>query len=186
MADQEKEKVDRNAVDIAKLSAISAISVAALTLVGTVATVMLGNLDKLPRGIIPTNRPQDSTSVKIPPSPSPKITIDLKKGQKVDQKQTITGTVEGVMPSDKVLYIYVYVPRLQDFPFYYSPVKIDSPTWNAHVIFGAVEDSKLSFQTGLVLADPKDPKFRSQNSDNGISELIGEKVVDTEITVQRR
>lgn len=120
-------------------------------------------------------------------SASLKVKIDLNQEQKVERKQTVIGTFEGLIPSDRKLYFYVYIPTLQDFPFYYFPVQISGKSWRSSAIFGSVEDSNqgASFVTGLVLASPQDPKWNNRNSDNGLPELVGENLV-TQTTVQRK
>jgi hypothetical protein len=133
--------------------------------------------EKLPK-YIPSPSPSSLSNE------SPKATIDLKQEQKVDWKQTVAGEIEGGLPSDQALYLYVRVPSLKEFSFYYFPVKLDGKIWNTAAQFGSKEDNS-KFQTGLVLVNPKDPKFSNRNQDNGVHELVGKKLT-AQITVQRK
>lgn len=116
-----------------------------------------------------------------------KGSMNLIEGQRVVRTENVVGTINGFLPSDKQLYIYVKASSLREFQFYYFPVTLREQNWFAQVYFGAVEttDQGLSFETGLVLANPKDQRWNDRNSDNGISTLIGELVTDS-VTVQRK
>jgi hypothetical protein len=101
---------------------------------------------------VSTPLPVPSTSLSSKPSSDTqntflKATINLKKGQQVERRQTVTGTVAGNIPSEKILYFYVHVPTLQEFSFYYFPVTLDEEKWSSRAIFGAVEDSN---QDGII------------------------------------
>ena len=124
----------------------------------------------------------------IPKQTSPiNVTPNIIEGQKVARIESIVGKIDGKIPDEKELYLYVKAPALQDFPFYYFPVTVRGQTWTSSAIFGAVGDGNqgLLFETGLVLADPKDKKWRNKNSDNGIADFIGEPV-GSKVTVQRK
>ena len=134
------------------------------------------------------NNPSATYSSPDPNSKSPiNVTLNLIEGQKVARIESLVGKIDGKMTDEKKLYLYVKAPALQDFPFYYFDVTVRDQTWTSSAIFGAVGDGNqgLLFETGLVLADPKDKKWRNKNSDNGIADFIGEPV-GSKVIVQRK
>jgi hypothetical protein len=138
----------------------------------------------------PVSPPRKPDGVLLPPPPKESLdaVIHLHTAQEVGREELVSGKIQGNVPGNKKLFLYIRVPRIEDAPFYYSPVNVnENNNWTASAIFGSLEDGgkDLSFQTGLVLADPAEIKSAPHNEDGGYRDLVGDVVVK-EIEVKRK
>jgi prepilin-type N-terminal cleavage/methylation domain-containing protein len=98
----------------------------------------------------------------------------------VEREENVYGNIKGCEPfrKSKELRFYVRAIGKSSYQYYYFPISMSSQDWTSQnwlssVTFGEDQDSGAVFKGGIVLIDPKDPKWLDRDADNGRNSLIG-------------
>ena len=98
----------------------------------------------------------------------------------VEREETVSGKIRGCEPFRKSHELKFYVRAIGklSYQYYYFPISVNgqdwkSQDWESSVTFGANQDSGAVFKGGVVLTDPKDPKWSDHDADGGRDSLIG-------------
>jgi prepilin-type N-terminal cleavage/methylation domain-containing protein len=101
----------------------------------------------------------------------------------VEREETVSGKIKGCEPFRKSheLKFYVCAIGKSNYQYYYFPISVKgqdwkSQNWESSVTFGANHDSGSVFKGGVVLTDPKYPKWSNYDADNGRDSLIGKRI----------